>query len=177
MPNTIISDELAQFISDFQTSGLTTEQYISRVESVVGAKQNAHVQRMVEGLREYNRRQESKENTMSHSQDQCANCMNNVGKSLGRNEYGRPICSSCAGGTTTTAKGATPATPATGDLGDQVVALLDAEKAFLHKPQSKIETREQAVEAIRKFEANKSDVGDQVCAQMLREQFRIYEAL
>ena len=123
------------------------------------------------------------------SQDQCANCLNDVGASLGKNEYGRPICLSCARGTTAGAS-------ATGDLGDQimgldkkqrgvptgtkdmgdlVIAALDAEKAHIHQPQPKIETYEQAREAIRKFE--KGDAGDRVVASMLRDQFRIYEAL
>jgi len=62
------------------------------------------------------------------------------------------------------------------DMGEAVLAAMDAEHP-VHKPLPKIETRTQAVAEIKAFEANKDDMGDQVVASMLRDQFRIYEEL
>lgn len=62
------------------------------------------------------------------------------------------------------------------DMGEAVLAAMEAEHV-VHKPGPKIETREQAVAVIKEFEANKNDLGDQVAAAMLRQQFGIYEVL
>lgn len=63
------------------------------------------------------------------------------------------------------------------DMGEAVVAAMAAEQKHIHKPTPKIETRAEAVEAIKKFEKPGADMGDKICATMLREQFRIDEVL
>jgi hypothetical protein len=63
------------------------------------------------------------------------------------------------------------------DMGEAIVAAMDAEHQHLHKSPPKIETRAQAVAEIRKFEENKSDMADQVVAQMLRQEHGVWEVL